>query len=244
MDKRGINPENPIPRTSTNYDSFIRKTKEIVINRLVFAKYKDQPSNDDLTSRSRKEYPIYYGKETIFKICEGNPRFIMNIIDELIIKTQKYKDIERDLKFSPTEQVEVIKRISIRFNAMIKSYPTNTYYNNKNVNLSWLINQIGSYFENELNYKDFSLNPPTCFTYNDKKTNPDIIDLIKKGVELGAFIKLDENMDEIGHDNENSRYRLTYLLHPSFKLPLRLYSSASLNNIIKYDNQTNIRFKK
>ena len=48
----------------------------------------------------------------------------------------------------------------------------------------------------------------------------------------------------ISHNDSDSRYRLTYLLHPSYKLPLRLYSSVSLNNIIKHDSQFKIRLRK
>jgi energy-coupling factor transporter ATP-binding protein EcfA2 len=241
MDKKGINVENPIPRTKTNYDSFIRKGKEIVINRLVFAKYKNDGANV-LQRRTRKEYPIYYGKDTIFKICEGNPRFIMNIIDELIIKTNKYIEIENE-SFSPIEQAEVIKTVSVRFSAMLNTYPSSTEYLGRTIDLSWLINEVGKYFENEINYKEFNINPATSFKFKHDLLNPNIIELIELGIKLGAFIKVDKSPDDFSHNDIDSRYRLTYLLHPSYKLPLRLYSSVSLNNIIKHDSQLKIRLR-
>lgn len=242
MDKRGINPDNPIPRTKNNYDSFIRKTKEIVINRLVFSKLQDNSSNS-LSRRTRKEYPIYYGKDTIFKICEGNPRFIMNIIDDLIIKSNKYLQIENEM-FSPLEQSEVIKNVSVRFSAMLNTFPTSTYYRDKNVDLSWLINEVGNYFENEVNFEAFNINPATSFRFKMNTINPNLLDLLKLGIRLGAFVKVDKSVDDITHNDEDSRYRLSYLLHPSYKLPLRLYSSVSLLKIVGNDFQTKLKFKK
>jgi energy-coupling factor transporter ATP-binding protein EcfA2 len=242
MDKRGINVDNPVPRTKTNYDTFIRKAKEIVINRLVFAQFRNDGSNV-LMKRTRKEYPIYYGKDTIFKICEGNPRFIMNIIDDLIIKSNKYLNIDTE-SFSPIEQTEVIKNVSTRFSAMLNTYPSSSEYMGKKVDLSWLINEVGNYFEKEVNYKEFSINPATSFKFNYQRTNPNIVELLELGIKLGAFIKVDKSVDDISHNDQDSRYRLTYLLHPSYKLPLRLYSNANLSNIIKHDNQIKLRLKK
>jgi energy-coupling factor transporter ATP-binding protein EcfA2 len=242
MDKRGINPENPIPRTKNNYDSFIRKTKEIVINRLVFSKLKDIGSNS-LSRRTRKEYPIYYGKETIFKICEGNPRFIMNIIDDLIIKSNKYFEIE-DETFSPIEQTEVIKNVSVRFSAMLNTFPTSTEYLKKSVDLSWLINEVGNYFEKEVNFLAFSINPATSFKFKMHDVNPNLLELLRLGIRLGAFVKVDKSIDDITHSDEDTRYRLSYLLHPSYKLPLRLYSSVNLFKIVGKDLQTKFNFKK
>ena len=241
MDDRRMNPENPIPRTQLNYDSFIRKAKEIVANRLVFSK-QGKTTQNDLVRRSRKVFPIYYGKKTIFKICEGNPRFIMNIIDELVIKSGRYTNIV-DERFSPKEQVDVIQIISERFNAMLKSYPASIIYNNKEVDLIWLIKEIGLYFEKELNQKEFKLNPANSFKFNKKRTNTNLFELIEIGVGLGAFIKIDKSEDDIEHDDLNTRYRLTYLLHPLFNLPLRLYSSVSLFNIIRRDDEPKLNFK-
>jgi len=234
LEKRGIDPNNPISNRSDS-DTFFRKTKEIVINRLVFSKFKDDKY---YSVRSRKEYPIYYGKETIFKLCEGNPRFIINIINDIFIKTEKYKDID-SFTFSPEEQVEVIRSISNRFYAMLKTYPTSIIFKNKPYDLDKLIQHIGQYFDDEINKGDFKINPSTSFFFDEKNTNKDIIELVNIGVSLGAFIKIDKSVDDLSID-KSARYRLSYLLHPHFKLPLRLFSSVKLNNIIGNQTPLNI----
>lgn len=224
---KGMNPDNPVANNQNDSDTFIRKTKEIVINRLIFSKFRDQKF---YANRSRKEYPIYYGKETIFKLCEGNPRFIINIINDIFIKTEKYKDID-NFTFSPQEQVDVVRIVSNRFYAMLKTYPTAKIINRKPFDLDKLVQQVGDYFESEVNQGKFKMHPATSFFFDSKNTSSEIQDLVNIGVSLGAFIKIDKTAEDISID-KTVRYRLSYLLHPNFKLPLRLFSSVKLNNII------------
>ncbi|MDI9857967.1 ORC-CDC6 family AAA ATPase [Flectobacillus roseus] len=225
--KKGIDPENPVPNNKNESDTFFRKTKEIVINRLIFSKFQNQAF---YSKRSRKEYPIYYGKETIFKLCEGNPRFIINIINDIFIKTERYKDID-DFVFSPEEQVQVVRNVSARFYAMLKTYPTSVLYNRKPFDLDKLIKVIGDYFEEQVNQSPLSMHPKTSFFFDPKNTPLEIRRLVNIGVSLGAFIKIDKNSEDTSLD-KSVRYRLSYLLHPHFKLPLRLFGTIKLNNII------------
>lgn len=233
---RKIDPDNPISSEKRDSDQILRKTKEIVINRLIFSKYEKHKYKAE---RTRKVYPIYYGKETIFKLCEGNPRFIINIINEIFIKTENYKDLD-NFTFSPQEQVEVVKIVSNRFYAMLKTYPTAIMFNRKPFDLDKLIQQVGDYFETEVNQGKFNMHPATSFFFDSKNTSREIQELVNIGVSLGAFIKVDKTAEDISIDKA-VRYRLSYLLHPSFKLPLRLFSSVKLNNIIsgQRNQQTN-----
>lgn len=224
---KGILPDNPVTSDQKVSDVFTRKVKEIAINRLIFTKRKN---NWYVARRSRKEYPIYYGKETIFKLCEGNPRFIINIINDIFIRTEKYKDLD-DFVFSPEEQVDVVRSVSNRFYAMLKTYPTSVPFKDKPYDLDKLIQQVGEYFEYEINQGRFKMHPATSFFYDAKNTPPEIQKLVNIGVSLGAFIKIDKSVEDLVVDRA-VRYRLSYLLHPHFKLPLRLFSSVKLNNIL------------
>lgn len=221
---RGIDPQNPVSTSVEMSSTFYRKVKEIVINRLIFNKYK---SGKYIGQRSRKEYLIYYGKETIFRICEGNPRFIINIINELLSEVDDLKDIN----FPPDLQAKVIKAVSSRFNAMLNTYPTSGIYNGQTVDLKWLIQKVGFCFENEMNTGVFKMHPATSFFIKSGTVKPMILNLIHIGVGLGAFIKLDKTSDDIATDDK-TRFRISYLLSPEFKLPLRIYSSIKLNNIL------------
>jgi ABC-type spermidine/putrescine transport systems, ATPase components len=222
LQKKEILIENPIPPSEEMIPSFYRKVKELAINRLIFNKYKD---GEYIGQRSRKEYLIYYGTDTIFRVCEGNPRFIINIIHELLSKGGDSNE------FSPELQSNVIKTISSRFNAMLNTYPTSAIYDRMTIDLKWLIQKIGNYFDDEINIKNFKVNPASSFLVKTESLKPVINKLINIGVGLGAFIKIDKNVDDIDI-GDNTRFRLSYLLHPEFRLPLRLYSSVKLNNII------------
>jgi hypothetical protein len=216
---------NPIPKNELLESTFFRKTKEIVINRLIFNKYKN---GEYFEQKSKKEFLVYYGYETILRISEGNPRFIINILNELL---SHQNDPNQLLPCSPEIQSSVIKTVSAKFNSMLMTFPTSMNYDGKDIDLKWLINKVGEYFENEINRKIFKVNPASSFTLNPDATRPVIMKLIHIGVGLGAFVKIDSTADDIITD-ETTRFRISYLLHPEFKLPLRLYSSVKLRNII------------
>jgi hypothetical protein len=202
-----------------------------VINRLIFNKYKN---GEYIGQRSRKEYLIYYGKETIFRICEGNPRFIINIVNELLSEIQNFEKLE----FTPELQANVIKTVSARFNAMLNTFPTSANYDGKPIDLKWIIQKIGKYFAKEINEGAFNINPANSFTIKPDNEKPVILKLIKTGAALGAFIKIDKTSDDITVGNQ-TRFRMAYLLDPEFKLPLRLYGSVKLNVIVPHSSINN-----
>lgn len=217
--------DNPIPKNELSESTFFRKTKEIVINRLIFNKY----ANGGYSGQKfKKEYLVYYGYETILKISEGNPRFIINILNELL----SYQDnVSQLIPCTPETQSTVIKAVSAKFKAMLMTFPTSAQFNGRNIDLIWLINKVGEYFENEINRNEFRINPANSFTLNPEFTKPVIMKLIHIGVGLGAFVKIDSTPDDIIIDRR-TRFRISYLLHPEFKSPLRLYGNVKLRNMI------------
>lgn len=225
LKSKKIDVNNPIPQADSIYNSFFRKTREIAINRLIFNKYKN---GKYVGQRSRKEYLIYYGKDTVFKICEGNPRFIINLVNDLVNEVDNFESFD----ISPEIQSRIIKSVSSRFNVMLMTYPTSVKVrNNTNINLSWFINKIGNYFEDEINRGPFKIDPANSFRFSTINTHPDILKLIQTGLRLGALVKVDTNSNDLIVTSD-TRIRLSYLLHPQYKLPLRLYSSVKLSKII------------
>jgi|GEM_PF-906414 hypothetical protein len=232
LDKNGINPENPVPRVQKHQDTIIRKIKEIVINRLVFMRF--DPNNRERVSHSsqtRKVFPIYYGKKTLLNICEGNPRFIIGMLADMFNQVELTENVS-ELKITPLDQVKLIKDISDRFMAMLYTYPSSQKINNKYYDLEWLITRIGEYFDKEVNKGEVKINPANSFTI-DEKLGREFYEILKLGVDLGAFIKLDQEKNIISKDNKLTRYRLSYLIAPQFKLPLRLYAARNLGRILR-----------
>lgn len=237
LDKYGINPENPIPRTQKNYDSLIRKIKEIVINRLVFIRFNEENKNSlQHHSQSRKVFPIYYGKKTLLNVCEGNPRFIIGILSDMFHRVISVDDVS-ELRISPLEQAKVIKDISDRFMSMLHTYPTTQKIGTKFYDIEWLINRIGVSFEKEINKGEVKINPVNSFTI-DENLSKEIYDILRIGVDLGAFIKLDQEANLISNDKRLTRYRLSYLIAPQFRLPLRLYATRNLGSILRREDDS------
>lgn len=82
---KGINPEDPVPVSSGMIDSIHRKIKSLVIFRFYFK------STGGLRSRNR--ITLYHGFDFIYKFSDGNPRTLINLINEFIplIKSKKSK---------------------------------------------------------------------------------------------------------------------------------------------------------
>jgi hypothetical protein len=239
LDNNGIDAENPIPRTQTNYDKIIRKIKEVIINRLVFMRFNSENKSITQEAQRLKVFPIYYGKKTILNICEGNPRFIIGILSDMFNKIEAADEVG-ELRISPIDQAKMIKEISDRFMSMLHTYPSTKKIGGSYYDLEWLIKKIGNYFEKEINKGEFKINPVNSFTI-DRNLSAELYQILRIGVDLGAFIKLDKEANFITGDERMTRYRLCYLIAPQFKLPLRLYASRKLGSIIgKDERQSNL----
>lgn len=65
----------------------------------------------------------------------------------------------------------------------------------------------------------------------DEKVPPKLVELIELGVQLGAIIYINPNEAISGKGIIGKRFRLSYLLHPYFRLPKREYDAVQLSKI-------------
>jgi len=232
LSKNNISFHNPAPKDQKQMGSIFRKMKPIVIYRSQFIK------NNKIIGR--KSIPFYFGVDNIYEICDGNPRFLSGLLDQLL-KSSKPELAE---ELSAEKQSDVIYKISERYLEIISSHPDASIENyGKISNLEKLIKLIGNYFYDSLIVNDFTINPIGSFVV-DKGIDNKLINIINLGVRLGAFVYIDpkEDISETGIIDKS--FRLSYLLHPYFKLPIREYSSRNLGTIIRpekrnlYDNPT------
>ena len=60
--------------------------------------------------------------------------------------------------------------------------------------------------------------------------------LLEKAAYQGAIILVDNNDDAFDFSVRGKRFRLTYLLAPLFKMPLRNYNEVRLSECLKSGN--------
>lgn len=221
LDKKSISFQSPVPSDERQMGPIFRKMKPIIIYRSQFLR------NNNIIGR--KNIPFYFGTNNVYEICDGNPRFLTALIDELL-KINPRESIE---EITPEKQSTIIYRISQRHLQIISSHPdASIELYGKVQNLGKLIVQIGSYFSSYFFSKDFTIEPVGSFIV-DNGVNEKIISLVNLGIRLGAFVYIDpkEALSENGIFEK--RFRLSYLLYPNFKLPIREYGSRQLSTILK-----------
>ena len=232
LTSKGINYLNPVPVFPGQEDQVHRKIKPIATFRYQFI-------NELGKKRSRKNTSLFYGLPFIYQICDGNPRALIGLIDELI--SLGIKDENGDLKeFYINKQSAIITDISNKYLKLIETHPdSNIFYSGKYVNLGKILKIIGDYFHKKLIIDDFKMDPVGSFTIDDK-VNHQVIDLLELAVHLGAIIYLNPTEAITSSGLIGKKFRLTYLLHPIFRLPKREYTSIKLSNILNKTGSNNL----
>ncbi|WP_028890653.1 hypothetical protein [Tenacibaculum sp. 47A_GOM-205m] len=227
-DKR-VDLVNPVPLLKGQKDTLFRKIKPIVYFREFFLL---SNINKHPKYRSRKKsIDLFHGYEVISKVCDGNPRWLIGIISQLISKRN-----EIDSKISKEDQYNELLNASKRFKNVIANIPVG----NSNVNMVKIIDRIGEYFKNEILGGDFKMDPRGTFIVDEdeRKVHESLIELINKGVSQGAFILLDSNDNSFDFEVRGKRFKLSYLFYILYNLPLRSYNPVKLSDCLEENDST------
>lgn len=221
LDKKGISYHNPAPKSIEEKDKIFRKIIPIVIFRYQF--------NKIFGRRSRKNPSLFYGVPTIYELCDGNPRFLMNLLDTLMSSLGSVSKTSLDIN----KQASIIKSMSQKYLELIRAHPdaNREIYSNQIINLGDILLMIGNYFRDKLIRDDFKMDPVGSFIV-DNKVSPHISALIELGVHLGAIIYLNPDEGISKNGVLGKKLRLCYLLHPFFDLPKREYTTINLSSIL------------
>lgn len=201
-------------------DTIYRKIKPIVYYRNYFIM-----ENDGKTVRFRtrkKASDLYYGIEVLTKICDGNPRWLISLLNDLFLYTSKSGELNK------IKQTDEIMRYSRRFLNVISNIPLDS---NSSYTFKSFISKIGNYFKEEILGPVFKMDPLTTFIV-DEDTDQDILNLLEKGVAQGAFIIVNSNDEDLDFDLKGKRLKLSYLLYPIYYLPLRKYEGVQLKDCL------------
>lgn len=219
--------QKPLATSSRQKDTLFRKIKPIVYFRNFYLESnKRQPKGKTKAAlRGRKMSELYSGIEILCKVCDGNPRWLIGIINSILAKA---KPTSADKKVQALELFNAARR----FKNVIANIPIGE---NSTYNLFEIINKIGAYFSEQVLGPDFNMDPRGTFVVNENPLEVDqsIIDLIEKGISQGAFILLDSADDAFDFEIRNQRFKFSYLLSILYKLPIRVYPSTRLSECLK-----------
>ncbi|MBI3235184.1 MAG: hypothetical protein HYZ42_14310 [Bacteroidetes bacterium] len=132
-----------------------------IIQKSVFQKYKvDAIYRLIYKGRTRKTPSIHYGLPYIYDICDGNPRLVIGLIDE-ILQRSKF-DFQEITTVSKQDQSRIIYDASEKYFNLIQNHPDSTIIvKNTETNLAiHLLDKIGEYMFDKLVKGRFSTIAP------------------------------------------------------------------------------------
>lgn len=225
-----VNIKKPIPTSKDQKDTLYRKIKPIVYFRNFFI---ESNRNKQPKYRSRKKaIDLYSGIEVLCKICDGNPRWLIGIVSQIISKGNSSEKISKDIQYNE------LLSASKRFKNVIANIPVG----NSDLTITKIIDRIGEYFKFQVLGGQFQMDPKGTFMVDEDeiKIHDNIIELIDKGVSQGAFILLDSNDDSFDFIIRSKRFKLSYLFYILYNLPLRNYTETKLSTCLKESDSKQI----
>ena len=223
LEKHEIDKVDPYTDSIEIRDRLFRKMKPIVLLRETFG--------FEGRRKSRKRPAIYSGKEVFFAMSEGNPRRLLNLINDLVdlslngSKPKKTSENESPI-VDYSDQAKILSALSNQFIMYVKTVPRQSSSNAK-VNLYQLVDTIGKYFSSRIFVKTFPLDIVGSFIV-DQDMDEEIVNLIKVGLDKGAFVYVGNSQQDVAFKIRGSRFRLSYILAPSYKLLMRNDPAISL----------------
>ena len=225
LESSGIDPNNPYSESVEIRDKFFRKIKPVVILRTSFLKASGL--------RTIKVPTIYYGKEAIYSMSEANPRWLLRLLTDIYDRwrTNPKYNANGIPVVSLNEQARSLNSAAERFRSFLAATAAGRD-KHASYSLLTLLNSIGKYFQNEILGSNFNIDPIGSFVV-DGAVPQAMEKIIEKALEIGAIVYIGKSDDEIPKQIRNSRFRLSFMLAPLYRLPFRTYRSIPLYNLIK-----------
>lgn len=219
---------------STERASIVRKITSVVAIRETFRSETQLIGGGKRVQRSRKNPSLYTGVEALLAIVEGNPRWLIGLMGPLV---RRYKNDQR--RVSRATQASAISTAANRFRALLRTIP----YVPEGLNgarhrqeasrgLLSLLDVLGERFYGHVVIDPFSAEPVLSFTV-DANTPAGLLDALGKALNAGAIILVpDASAEAITSSIKGKRFRLSYMLAPSYGLPLLLGREGSLQRLL------------
>jgi len=176
----------------------------------------------------------YSGWESIAAISEGNPRWLIGLITRIMSNSD-----QGQFPVPTPQQTAGVQWNCQRYAEMLQSVANEQFGSIKTSTPIYnVLSKIGDYFHNRLVRSAFVEDPPMSFVV-DERVSDDVEHALRIAVNHGAIVCYQIAADVGGFRTlRGLRFRLTYLLAPVFKLPMRKSKSVSLSSILEAKPET------
>jgi hypothetical protein len=236
-DGRHIDLKNMHLLTENTQAAEVRKIAPIVAIRDFYRQKDDEASGTQL--RSRKAPLLYSGAESIFAITEGNPRWFLGLMGAFIdFEGTSIRQFPGDMIPAPKQAEEILK-VAQRFAATLKTIPTRDRGTDR-IGVLQLVKRIARYFNDQAVVQDFRPEPPGSFTV-DSSASEAMVAALGQALNAGAIVYVPDLEGQLILTSlRGKRFRLSYLLAPLYRFPIRLGASVSLGTIMRWQDKDGI----
>lgn len=171
----------------------------------------------------------YSGWESISAISEGNPRWLIGLITRILAQSD-----QRQFPVPTPQQTAAVQWNCQRYAEMLQAVANEQFGSIKTSTPVYdVLSKIGEYFHTRLVTTSFVEDPPMSFIVDDHVSD-DVEHALRIAVNHGAIVCFEAAADVGGFRTlRGRRFRLTYLLAPVFKLPMRKSKSVLLSTILE-----------
>jgi energy-coupling factor transporter ATP-binding protein EcfA2 len=189
-------------------------------------------NSSDAEKRSKQGSQPYQKFPNILDLAEGNPRWILNLADDLgnaaLIKNTNVK--------AQGVQSAAIAAFKDRFISMLRVYPVGSGSDISKGTPYDLLEKLGNYLREKLFFNEFSPDPALSFTI-DSASAQNFGDIVSICIHLGALVFVDSGSKDSAFipgatGLEDREVRICNRLAPEFYLPLRIGRTVKMNTVL------------
>ncbi len=214
----------------------VRKIYPVVVHRNFFLKDRQWEKGQRFASRKSKS--VYTGWQAIQAMCEGNPRILIGLLNDML------KSCNPNAARIPSGvQWWAIEAARGRLQAKLMAIKVTQSGYDKG--LMRLIDILGGCFKRDLLGEDFKAEPVASFDL-DSDSFEWLENAVGAGLNAGALIYLPADRSKTFIKTlAGKRFRVNYLLATEFQIPLRKGGHRSVSFLIRkndLENQILIKF--
>jgi hypothetical protein len=226
--KHGISPSDPFTAEPRLRDVLLRKIRPVVALRLAYMR-------EAGGLRSRKAVPeVYSGIEVLYDVCEGNPRWLQNLLSELFNDwASSGRNGESRPSVDAATQARVVRSFAQRFHDELYARPVAELAEVRRLRWSVgdLVDRIATTLAERLFAEQFPVDPVGAFRV-DAQQPPEIVSLIVSGLDFGAFVMLGATAGDASFELVGSELRMSYRLAAYYNLLPRRYRAVTLASLL------------
>ncbi|SED79934.1 hypothetical protein SAMN02787142_3863 [Burkholderia sp. WP9] len=239
LGKKDIDPANLSFKENDKRAWFVRKIYPLV----VFRNHYRRNADDDgkVIARGAVGLQLYSGYPILLDLTEGNPRWVLNLADELAAEAEKR---EKDIKAAGVQSA-AIETFYERFASLLRVYPIEQPLSRRPTTLFDFVERLGTYLSSKLLEDTFSADPSLSFTI-DQAAYESHGRFIETCIQLGVFILMtagatDDGPPDLGAGGlVGKRVRLCHRLAPKFRLPVHSTRPIAISSALS-ENVTTSR---